>query len=82
MASKPEIADIKSKYEKGGYGYGQAKEDLFALILNKFSKERQEFNHYLNNLDEIDKILDAGATKAKETAGIVLKRVRKKLGYN
>ncbi len=82
IASKPEIADIKSKYERGRYGYGQAKEELFALILNKFSKERQEFNHYLNNLDEIDKILDAGATKAKETADTVLKRVRKKLGYN
>ena len=82
IASKPEIADIKSKYEKGGYGYGQAKEELFALILNNFSKERQEFNHYLNNLDEIDKILEAGATKAKETANTVLKRVRKKLGYN
>jgi len=82
IASKPEIADIKSKYERGGYGYGQAKEELFALILNKFSKERQEFNRYLNNLDEIDKILDAGATKAKETADTVLKRVRKKLGYN
>ena len=82
IASKPEIADIKSKYERGGYGYGKAKEELFALILNKFSKERQEFNHYLNNLDEIDKILNAGATKAKETADTVLKRVRKKLGYN
>ena len=82
IASKPEIADLKSKYEKGGYGYGQAKEELFALILNNFSKERQEFNHYLNNLDEIDKILNAGATKAKETADTVLKRVRKKLGYN
>ena len=82
IASKPEITDIKSKYERGGYGYGQAKEELFTLILNKFSKERQEFNHYLNNLDEIDKILDAGATKAKETADTVLKRVRKKLGYN
>lgn len=82
IASKPEIADLKSKYEKGGYGYGQAKEELFTLILNNFSKERQEFNHYLNNLDEIDKILEAGAKKAKETANTVLKRVRKKLGYN
>ena len=82
IASKPEIADLKSKYVKGGYGYGQAKEELFTLILNNFSKERQEFNHYLNNLDEIDKILEAGAKKAKETANTVLKRVRKKLGYN
>jgi tryptophanyl-tRNA synthetase len=82
IASKPETADIKSKYEKGGYGYGQAKEDLFALILEKFSKERLEFNHYLNNLDAIDKILEVGATKAKETADTVLNRVRKKLGYN
>ena len=39
IASKPEIADLKSKYEKGGYGYGQAKEELFALILNNFSKD-------------------------------------------
>ena len=82
IASKPETADMKSKYEKGGYGYGQAKEDLFALILEKFSKERLEFNHYLNNLDAIDKILEVGATKAKETADTVLNRVRKKLGYN
>ena len=82
IASKPKTADIKSKYEKGGYGYGQAKEDLFALILEKFSKERLEFNHYLNNLDAIDKILEVGATKAKETADTVLNRVRKKLGYN
>ena len=82
IASKSETTDIKSKYEKGGYGYGQAKEDLFALILEKFSKERLEFNHYLNNLDAIDKILEVGATKAKETADIVLNRVRKKLGYN
>jgi tryptophanyl-tRNA synthetase len=82
IASKSETTDIKSKYEKGGYGYGQAKEDLFALILEKFSKERLEFNHYLNNLDAIDKILEVGATKAKETADTVLNRVRKKLGYN
>ncbi len=82
IASKDEIADIKSKYEKGGYGYGQAKEELFSLILEKFSKERKEFNHYLNNIDEIDKILEDGAKQAKETADKVLNRVRKKLGYN
>jgi len=82
IASKDEITDIKSKYEKGGYGYGQAKEELFSLILEKFSKERKEFNHYLNNIDEIDKILEDGAKQAKETADKVLNRVRKKLGYN
>jgi len=82
IASKDEIADIKSKYEKGGYGYGQAKEELFSLILEKFSKERKEFNHYLNNIHEIDKILEDGAKQAKETADKVLNRVRKKLGYN
>ena len=72
---------MKKNYELGGYGYGHAKNELFGLILKKYSVERDKFQHYISNPDEVEKILKAGATKANETANKVLNRVRKKLGY-
>ena len=82
IASNDQIKNLKANYERGGFGYGHAKQEFFELILEKFSKERSEFDHYLNNLDVLDDILKKGANKASETAEIVLARVRKKLGYN
>ena len=81
LAKKNEIECMKKNYELGGYGYGQAKNELFELILKKYSVERDKFQHYISNPDEVEKILKAGATKANATANKVLNRVRKKLGY-
>ena len=81
IAKKNEIESMKKNYELGGYGYGHAKNELFNLILKKYSVERDKFQHYISNPDEVEKILKAGATKANATANKVLNRVRKKLGY-
>ena len=81
LAKKNEIECMKKNYELGGYGYGHAKNELFDLILKKYSVERDKFQHYISNPDEVEKILKAGATKANATANKVLDRVRKKLGY-
>ena len=81
LAKKNEIECMKKNYELGGYGYGHAKNELFDLILKKYSVERDKFQHYISNPDEVEKILKAGATKANATANKVLNRVRKKLGY-
>ena len=81
LAKKNEIECMKKNYELGGYGYGHAKNELFELILKKYSVERDKFQHYISNSDEVEKILKAGAKKANVTANKVLNRVRKKLGY-
>ena len=81
IADKGQVTAMKSNYEKGGYGYGHAKQALFDLIIEKFAKERELYNYYMNNLDEIDKALSVGAEKAKKVADKVLKRVREKVGY-
>jgi tryptophanyl-tRNA synthetase len=81
LAKKNEIECMKKNYELGGYGYGHAKNELFDLILKKYSVERDKFQHYISNPDEVEKILKAGAAKANATANKVLNRVRKKLGY-
>ncbi|MEO2081546.1 MAG: tryptophan--tRNA ligase [Leeuwenhoekiella sp.] len=81
LASKDEVAQMRKNYEAGGYGYGHAKKALYKLVLNKFEKERALYNHYMENLDELDAALSVGAEKARGIANDVLERVRKKVGY-
>ena len=81
LAKKNEIECMKKNYELGGYGYGHAKNELYDLMLKKYSIERNKYQHYISKPDEVEKILKAGATKANAAANKVLNRVRKKLGY-
>tara|TARA_R100001369_G_scaffold77638_1_gene107100 strand:- start:4101 stop:5069 length:969 start_codon:yes stop_codon:yes gene_type:complete len=81
LGSTKEVAEMRANYENGGYGYGHAKQALFELIIEKFSEERAKYNHYINNLEEIDEALKVGAEKAGKVADEVLKRVREKVGY-
>lgn len=81
LASPEEIALMKKNYEGGNYGYGHAKQALFELIVDKFSKERERYNYFMKNLNEVDAALAEGAEKARKVADGVLKRVRDKVGY-
>lgn len=81
LATKQEIQDLREKYFAGGMGYGQAKEALFELILSKYTKARTTYNYYMENTNELEEILHAGAKKATAIANKTLARVRTKLGY-
>tara|TARA_R100000935_G_scaffold36196_1_gene56984 strand:- start:84414 stop:85382 length:969 start_codon:yes stop_codon:yes gene_type:complete len=81
LASETEIAQMKSNYEGGNYGYGHAKQALYELILTTFETPRERYNHYMDNLAEIDNALQIGAEKAATVATEVLQRVRAKVGY-
>jgi len=81
LASEKEIAEMRTKYEAGNYGYGHAKQAFYELLIDKFSEERARYNYFMENLEEIDKALAIGAEKARNVASKVLKRVRTKVGY-
>lgn len=81
LASDAQIKTMKANYEQGGYGYGHAKQALFELIVETFATERERYHYYMNNLDEVDRLLAIGAEKAKVVANEVLNRVREKVGY-
>ena len=81
LASEAQIAEMRANYEGGNYGYGHAKQTFYELLVDKFSEERARYNYFMENLEEIDKALAIGATKAKAVAGDVLQRVRAKIGY-
>ncbi len=81
LGSEEQTAQLKAKYLAGNYGFGHAKQELYDLIAEKFKTEREKYNYYMNNLEEVDKLLFEGAKKAGNVADGVLKRVREKLGF-
>jgi len=81
LGGPEQIADIREKYINGGFGYGHAKQALFELVLEKFSIQRERYNHLMANPQEIEAALKLGAEKAKLVAKDVLGKVRNKVGY-
>ncbi|MBD40988.1 MAG: tryptophan--tRNA ligase [Flavobacteriaceae bacterium] len=80
IAKEKEVKQMKENYENGGFGYGEAKNELFELILETYSKQRETYNYLMENKNEIDEILKEGSIKAKKVADEVIKRVKSKLG--
>ena len=81
LASDVQAFELKQKYEKGNYGYGDAKKELFELVCNKYKNERAKFNHLMQNKEILDIELAKGAEKARVIARSVLNRVRRNIGY-
>lgn len=81
LATEEQTEKMKANYLGGNYGYGHAKKEFMDLILSKYSKERENFNYFMNNPEEIEKRLAAGEQKARVVAFEVLNRVRVKLGF-
>ena len=81
LATEDQTSEMRANYEGGNYGYGQAKSELFELIINKFSHERQQFDYYMDNPELIDEKLKNGEKRATTIAMKVLARVKDKLGY-
>jgi len=81
LATDAEKAEMRRKYLGGNYGYGHAKQELYALIIQRFSREREAFNFYMSNPEALDKKLEQGEAKARLIARKVLEQVRQKLGF-
>jgi len=81
VATPEQTEEMREKYIAGNYGYGHAKKELLALLKTRFKIERELFQHYMDNLEELDQLLSEGADKARQIASDVLARVRPRLGY-
>jgi len=81
LGTVEQITDLRQKYQAGNYGFGHAKQALFELILEKFDVVRQRYDYYMNNNEELERLLQEGAQKARLVARETLGRVKKVLGY-
>ena len=80
IGKEEDVKQMKEKYKNGGYGYGEAKKELFELIIQSYSAQREKYNYLMDNKNEMDQILKEGSKKAKKVADQVIKRVKSKLG--
>jgi tryptophanyl-tRNA synthetase len=81
VAPSEAVTDMAEKFRAGGYGYGHAKKELLAALLDGFRNERETFARLMDDRGAIDAELQKGAEKARVVARAVLGRVREKLGY-
>lgn len=81
LANAQQVETLRQEYLAGGMGYGHAKQALYDLVLERFAKERQQFNYFLEHPQEIEIALAKGADRARDIANEVLLRVRNKVGY-
>ena len=81
VAPPDAAAEMAAKFRAGGYGYGHAKKELLAALLDGFRNERATFDRLMGDPAELERELERGAEKARAVASVVLGRVRGKLGY-
>jgi tryptophanyl-tRNA synthetase len=81
LAPASSVQALRSQYLAGGMGYGHAKQQLFELILERFSKEREQYDYFHQQPEEVYIALAKGAEKARKVAQEVLLRVRDSIGY-
>lgn len=80
FAQESELTELRSKYEAGGMGYGDAKKMLLEKILNYFEPFKKRRAELENNKSELNEIMQKGAEKARDIASPILEIVRKKVG--
>jgi len=81
VAPADAVTDMAAKFRTGGYGYGHAKKELLAALLDGFRSERETFARLMQDRSAIDDELQKGAEKARTVAREVLGLVRSGLGY-
>ncbi len=81
ISTKEQTEAFRAKYLAGNFGYGHAKTELLNLILERFAKERELFNYYMENIPELETKLQEGAAKTKVVAQETMKKVRASVGF-
>ncbi len=79
LATDVQIAKMRDNYKNGNYGYGEAKNELYKTITERFLKQRERYNYFMSNKNKIDEALTKGTKKASIVANKVLERVRLKI---
>jgi tryptophanyl-tRNA synthetase len=72
--------EFEDKLRAGGLGYGDLKKALFENYWNYFADARKKRAELAADLDYVNGVIAAGASKARMLAQTVLKRARKNCG--
>lgn len=82
FADKSEADKYAEKFRAGGFGYGDAKKELFGLIMDTFSDARKKREELASDLSYIKEVREKGAEKARSVAVPMLEKVRSLVGIS
>ncbi|MEZ4743074.1 MAG: hypothetical protein R3B45_11615 [Bdellovibrionota bacterium] len=71
---------MADKYRSGGYGYGHAKLDLLAKIIEIFGPMRDKYDDWMRHPDDLRDIILQGSRSAKEIAIKKLNLIHEQVG--
>ncbi len=77
---KEQQQTLRQRYQAGGMGYGEVKQELFETVRDYFVPFTERRNAILADTEQLHKTLDHGAQKARYAASKVLRKIRKKSG--
>ena len=80
FAPKEAVEDMAEKYKKGGFGYGHAKKELLQVLEKHFAPYREKYEALKSQPEEVERILEKGAKKAREIARQTVQEVRHFVG--
>lgn len=81
FANSDKREEIAEAYRAGGYGYGDAKKELLALITDEFAEARERRQDLAEDLNHVRDVLHAGAATARKKAEETMARVRDAVGF-
>lgn len=81
FSTKDEQDSLATQYRAGSMGWGDAKQQLFEKVDAHVAPMREKYDQLMQNPDEIDKILEEGAKKAREIASQTINRLRIAMGF-
>jgi len=79
--SEADAAELRVKFENGGYGYKQAKEDLLHTITLWRAGKKEVYDNLIENPEKIVAILEEGGKRARAKARMCMDQVRAQIGF-
>ncbi|MEX1309850.1 MAG: tryptophan--tRNA ligase [Candidatus Sulfomarinibacteraceae bacterium] len=80
FAPVEERAWVDRAFAEGGIGYGDMKKRLFEYFLSTFGDARSRYDELMGDPAEVERILSAGAERARETVAPLMDDVRRAVG--
>ena len=80
FASLEDTDAMAEKFRRGGYGYGEAKKELFSLLMDYFGSYRKKREEIVADPSYVEEVRKKGAEKARTIASGLISKVRKAIG--
>lgn len=80
--NQDEVATLRAKFENGGYGYKEAKDDLYNTILAWREGKVEKYNELLANPDKLNTLLEENGKRVRLVAQQKMQEVRKVIGLD